>query len=62
MKKKPTNFDFNIEMLDILVCPVSKKSLTYDKKKGILVSKSSGLSYPIINGIPVLLKSESKKL
>ena len=49
-------------LLKILVCPVTKGPLVYEKKKNELISKSAKLAYPIKNGIPVLLESEARKI
>jgi len=49
-------------LLDILVCPVTKGALTYDRQRQELVSKSAGLAYPIRDGIPVMLESEARNL
>ena len=50
------------KLLDILVCPVSKAPLKYDKEKQELVCKASGLAYPVRDGIPVMLESEARQL
>jgi uncharacterized protein YbaR (Trm112 family) len=50
------------KLLDILVCPVTKGPLIYDKGKQELVSKSARLAYPIRDGIPVMLEDEARKL
>jgi len=50
------------ELLSILVCPVSKAPLDYDKKQQELICKASGLAYPIRDGIPVMLESEARSL
>jgi len=50
------------ELLDILVCPVSKTPLIYREDAQELVSKASGLAYPIRDGIPVLLEEEARTL
>ena len=47
-------------LLDILVCPVTKGSLIYDKQKQELISKSARLAYPIRDGIPVMLEDEAR--
>ena len=39
------------KLLDILVCPLSKTPLIYDKKANELISKSAGLAFPIRNGV-----------
>ncbi len=49
-------------LLDILVCPISKKSLSYDKETNELVCKESNLAYPIKDGIPVMLPEEARKI
>ena len=49
-------------LLKILVCPVTKGPLIYEKKKNELISKSAKLAYPIKNGIPILLESEARKI
>jgi uncharacterized protein YbaR (Trm112 family) len=50
------------KLLDILVCPVSKGPLVYDKEKQELISKSARLAYPIRDGIPVMLEDEARRL
>ena len=49
-------------MLDILVCPLTKKPLKYDQEKQELISEKAKLAYPIRDGIPVLLPDEARKL
>lgn len=50
------------KLLGILVCPVSKASLEYDRERDELVCRVSGLAYPIRDGIPVMLESEARVL
>ena len=50
------------KLLDILVCPVTKSSLKYDKETNELISKEAGLAYPIKDGIPVMLPEEARKV
>ena len=50
------------KLLSILVCPVTKAPLTYDRDKQELVCKASGLAYPVRDGIPVMLESEARVL
>jgi uncharacterized protein YbaR (Trm112 family) len=50
------------KLLKILVCPVTKGPLIYNKAKNELVSKSARLAYPIKDGIPVMLEDEARKL
>jgi uncharacterized protein YbaR (Trm112 family) len=49
-------------LLSILVCPVTKAPVEYDKEKDELVCKASGLAYPVRDGIPVMLESEARQL
>jgi hypothetical protein len=53
---------FDEKLLEILVCPVSKASLEYDKDNQELVCTVSGLAYPIRDGIPVMLENEARVL
>ena len=50
------------KLLDILVCPVTKGPLTYDKKNNELISKSARLAYPIRDDIPIMLEDEARKI
>jgi len=50
------------KLLDILVCPVCKGPLQYDRSRDELVSIESGLAFPIRDGIPVMLEDEARKL
>jgi hypothetical protein len=49
-------------LLEILVCPVTKGRLEYDRDRQELISRSAGLAYPIRDGIAVLLESEARRL
>lgn len=49
-------------LLDLLVCPVTKGPLTYDKTRQELVSQAARLAFPIRDGIPVMLESEARRL
>ncbi|MDB4042133.1 Trm112 family protein [Methylophilaceae bacterium] len=48
------------KLLKILVCPVTKGPLIYDKKNKELISRSAKLAYPIKDNIPILLESEAR--
>jgi uncharacterized protein YbaR (Trm112 family) len=50
------------KLLDILVCPVTKGPLIYDKKNQELISRAARLAYPIKDGIPVMLEEEAREL
>ncbi len=49
-------------LLEILVCPVTKKALRYDREARELISKEAGLAYPVRDGIPIMLPDEARKL
>ena len=50
------------KLLELLVCPVTKGPLDYDREKQELVSRSARLAYPIRDGLPVMLESEARTL
>ena len=50
------------ELLSLIVCPVSGDKLIYDQDQSILISKKARLIYPVVDGIPLLLASEAKKI
>lgn len=50
------------KLLSLLVCPVSKAPLEYDKEKQELICWASGLAYPVRDGIPVMLEGEARQL
>ncbi|MCW8908739.1 MAG: Trm112 family protein [Sedimenticola sp.] len=50
------------KLLDILVCPLCKSKLTYNKKASELICKADRLAFPIRDGIPVMLEDEARKL
>lgn len=49
-------------LLDLLVCPVTKGPLIYDKGRQELISKSARLAYPIRDDIPIMLEDEAREL
>tara|TARA_B100000029_G_scaffold254775_1_gene251570 strand:+ start:1164 stop:1361 length:198 start_codon:yes stop_codon:yes gene_type:complete len=48
------------KLLEILVCPITKGPLIYDKKNQELISKSARLAYPIRDDIPIMLEDEAR--
>ena len=50
------------KLLEILVCPVTKGDLEYNKDKNELISRQAGLAYPIRDGIPIMLEEEARKI
>ncbi len=49
-------------LLEILVCPVTRTALEYDRAAGELISRAAGLAYPIRDGIPIMLPDEARDL
>tara|TARA_B110000438_G_scaffold189990_1_gene181608 strand:+ start:213 stop:392 length:180 start_codon:yes stop_codon:yes gene_type:complete len=50
------------KLLEILVCPVTKETLVWDKDNQELISKKAGLAYKVRDGIPIMLVDEARKL
>ncbi|NPA72995.1 MAG: Trm112 family protein [Gammaproteobacteria bacterium] len=50
------------KLLDILVCPVSKTKLIFDKDRQELISTAANLGFPVRDGIPILLETEARAL
>ena len=50
------------KLLELLVCPVTKGPLRYNKETQELVSRSARLAYPVRDGIPVMLENEARAL
>jgi uncharacterized protein YbaR (Trm112 family) len=50
------------KLLELLVCPVTKGHLEYDRDKHELISRSARLAYPVRDGIPVMLENEARTL
>ncbi|MBN9465767.1 MAG: Trm112 family protein [Proteobacteria bacterium] len=49
-------------LLEVLVCPVTRGKLTYDREAGELVSAGAKLAYPIREGVPIMLVEEARQL
>jgi uncharacterized protein YbaR (Trm112 family) len=50
------------KLLELLVCPVTKGTLSYDRARNELVSEKARLAYPIRDGIPIMLVDEARQL
>jgi uncharacterized protein YbaR (Trm112 family) len=50
------------KLLEILICPMTKGPLRYDRERQELISEQAGLAYPIRDGIPIMLPDEARKL
>jgi uncharacterized protein YbaR (Trm112 family) len=49
-------------LLEVLLCPVTRTALTYDREANELISRAAGLAYPIRNGVPVMLRDEARDI
>ena len=50
------------KLLELLVCPVTKGPLIFDREAQELISRSARLAYPVRDGVPVLLEEEAREL
>ncbi|KXG87739.1 Trm112 family protein [Agrobacterium bohemicum] len=50
------------KLLDLLVCPLTKGRLSYNRDRNELISESARLAYPIRDGVPIMLVSEARKI
>ena len=50
------------KLLEVLVCPMCRGTLRYDREAQELVSEQAALAYPIRNGVPIMLPDEARKL
>jgi hypothetical protein len=49
-------------LLEILVCPVTRATLSYDAAKQELISRAARLAYPIRDGVPIMLPEEARRI
>lgn len=56
----PTSVD--PRLLEVLICPVTRGRLTYDRERQELVSKGAKLAFPIRDGVPIMLTEEARAL
>ena len=59
-ENRPAGSSLDPKLLEILVCPVTKGTLDYDREANELVSREAGLAYPIRDGIPIMLPEEAR--
>ncbi len=62
--ERPTDDGAGVDpkLLEILVCPLTKGPLRYDRERQELISEQAGLAYPIRDGIPIMLIDEARRL
>lgn len=56
------NHDVDAKLLEILVCPVTRGPLDYDRTAQELISRRAGLAFPVRDGIPIMLVDEARQL
>lgn len=61
-KARPRSGKVDPKLLEILVCPVTRGPLEYDREANELISKSAGLAYPIREGVPIMLPEEAREI
>ena len=54
--------EIDSKLLEILVCPMTKETLMWDKDNQELISKKAGLAYKVRDGIPIMLVDEARKI
>ena len=57
-----SNTSVDPKLIEILVCPVTKGTLEYDKDNNELISRQAKLAYPIRDGIPIMLADEARNI
>jgi hypothetical protein len=62
MNAPETKDELDPVLLQILVCPLTKQPLQWDKEAQELISQAAGLAYPVRKGIPIMLPEEARKL
>ena len=62
MTQSPPPPEVDPRLLEVLVCPLTKGPLTYDRAAQELISKQAKLAYPIRDGVPVMLPDEARAL
>jgi uncharacterized protein YbaR (Trm112 family) len=62
MTRSPEAHRLDPRLLEILVCPLTKARLDYDREKQELISHAARLAFPIRDGIPIMLPEEARPL
>ena len=55
-------YEIDPRLLEVLVCPLTRSELEYDRDAGELISHAAGLAFPIRDGIPIMLPDEARVL
>jgi len=62
MNDLPADVGIDPKLLEILVCPLTKQPLAYDRERQELISRAAGLAFPVRDGIPIMLVDEARRL
>ena len=62
MSRESTGTEVDPRLLEILVCPVTKTGLEYDRDRNELISRAAGLAFPVRDGVPIMLVDEARVL
>ncbi|HEY5006509.1 MAG TPA: Trm112 family protein [Caulobacteraceae bacterium] len=62
MTQSPLSPEVDPRLLEVLVCPLTKGPLVYDRAAQELISKEAKLAYPVRDGVPVMLPEEARPL
>jgi hypothetical protein len=62
MSETPAPADLDSRLLEVLVCPVTRGPLVYDRERAELISRGARLAYPIREGVPIMLPEEARAL
>lgn len=62
MSRESTGTEVDPRLLEILVCPVTKTNLEYDRDRSELISRAAGLAFPVRDGVPIMLVDEARVL
>ena len=62
MAERRSGREVDPKLLELLVCPITKTTLEYDREAQELISRAARLAFPIRDGIPILLEEEARRL
>lgn len=60
MDKTQNQGEVDISLLELLVCPLTKTALRFDRENNELISQKAGLAFPVRDGVPIMLPSEAR--
>jgi uncharacterized protein YbaR (Trm112 family) len=60
--QRPASRSVDPQLLELLVCPLTKTTLSYDAQRQELISRAARLAFPIVDGVPILVAEEARML